>query len=202
MRGTVAEVRLLMQSHRVEEGGNAAHSSRTFDACDLHIPRMRDACLRGGHQVVDTTGDLAGLAAGCPDWNVFRSDSGRLYASTRLDGSLQGTTVQAWLVGQLHARIDKAAAARGVSAGAAAVSEAIALAAALADRFVTAVPAGQAVRVWIGGAGSGCTLITPAGHDSQPVWIWPDGTHTRCHPRGDVPGAAAALTRSVTARPP
>ena len=68
---------------------------------------MRDACVRNGHRIVDTTGDLAQLAADYPHCTIFASDGGRLFASARVNGSMQGVTVDAWLVGQLRVQLEQ-----------------------------------------------------------------------------------------------
>lgn len=79
----------------------------TFDACELHWPQVRCARLRNGHRIVDASGDLARLAADFPQWKIFSSDAGLLYASARLNGSPQGTTLHAHLVGQLREQMEQ-----------------------------------------------------------------------------------------------
>jgi len=69
---------------------------------------MRDASAHNGHHIVDATGDLRALMTDYPGWSIFASDGGRLYASTRLNGSRQGVTLDAYLVGQLRAQITAA----------------------------------------------------------------------------------------------
>ncbi len=76
-----------------------------FDLCYLHWPAIRDASQHNGHKVVDATGDLRSLITDYPEWSIFASDGGRLYASARLNGSPQGITLDAYLVGQLRAQI-------------------------------------------------------------------------------------------------
>jgi hypothetical protein len=101
-----ARVRLLIPPSRfTADGQDHGDDPTQFDLCELHWPQIRSASEHNGHQVVDGTGDLRSLAADCPAWSVFASDGGRLYASTRLPGKRQGTTVDACLVGQLRAQI-------------------------------------------------------------------------------------------------
>ncbi len=78
-----------------------------WDMCDLHWPKFREACERGGHPVVDSTGDLRSLQDAFPRWNVWSSDSGRLYAARYLTGpdGPHATTVDAYLVAQLRAEM-------------------------------------------------------------------------------------------------
>ena len=119
MRGccSAAKVRMLIPESRFEADGiDHANDPPTFDACELHWPRMRDACQRNGHTVVDTTGDLRQLAADFPTWSIFASDGGRLYASARVKGSAQGTTLDAYLVGQLRAKLADTAASSAMGA--------------------------------------------------------------------------------------
>jgi hypothetical protein len=57
--------------------------------------------------VIDTTGDLRTSQDEFRRWNVWSSDAGRLYAAcygTGPDGP-QGTTVAAFLAGQLRAEM-------------------------------------------------------------------------------------------------
>ncbi len=120
MRGccSAATVRMVIPKSRFEaDGVDHSKDPSIFDACELHWPTIRDACKRNGHAVVDTTGDLGQLAADFPAWSIFCSDGGRLYASTRLNGSAQGTTLDAYLVAQLRARLAATAAPSAVSAG-------------------------------------------------------------------------------------
>ncbi len=103
---SAAKVRVIVPTSRFEaDGVDHEKDPSTLDACELHWPGLRDTCLRNGHRVVDSTGDLAGLAAEFPGWSIFHSDGGRLYASARVNGSGQGTTLDAYLVGQLRAQI-------------------------------------------------------------------------------------------------
>ncbi len=77
------------------------------------------------------------------------------------------------------------------------------LAAALAMLGITAVPAYQSVRAWIGGVGSGDVLISPGWNDSgEPVWSWRHRGKAASHPRGDIDGAARVITRSLGMDPP
>lgn len=86
-----------------------------WDTCELHWPRFRYACVRGGHAIADASGDPAQLKADFPAWRLWTSvDAGRLYATARTPGG-QGTTVHACLVGQLRAQIEQAM--EGVGAG-------------------------------------------------------------------------------------
>src|SRR6266516_377681 len=100
--GSAAEVRVIIPRSRfMADGADHSQDPRTWDSCDLHWPRFRDAILRNGHQVVDTTGDLAQLVADFKRWTIFTSDGGRLYASSH------GTTLYAWLVGQLRPQLER-----------------------------------------------------------------------------------------------
>ena len=106
---SVARVRLVIPPSRFEaDGVDHSKDPPTFDACEWHYPPVRDAALRNGHQVVDATGEVGQLAADFPAWTVFYSDAGRLYASARLNGSVQGTTLDAYLVGQLREQMEAA----------------------------------------------------------------------------------------------
>lgn len=95
---TAAMVRVIIPKSGFDADG-ADHSQATWDACDLHWPAFRDATLRNGHHIADTTGDLRQLLRDFPCWGIFRSDLGRLYASR------PGTTVYGWLAAQLRAEI-------------------------------------------------------------------------------------------------
>jgi hypothetical protein len=104
--GSVARVRLLIPKSRFEaDGVDHDQDPPTFDVCQWHWLALRDACLRNGHAVVDATGDVHQLAAEFPTWTVFTSDGGRLYASPRVTGTGQGTTLDALLVGQLRTQM-------------------------------------------------------------------------------------------------
>ena len=106
---SAARVRLIIPKTRFEaDGVDHSHDPPTFDACEWHYRPIRDAALRNGHTVVDATGDVRELAADFPTWTVFYSDGGRLYASARVNGSRQGTTLDAYLVGQLRAQMKAA----------------------------------------------------------------------------------------------
>ncbi len=110
--GSVAKVRVLVPRSRfMADGVDHCADPDWCDMCELHWTILRDTCVRNGHQVVDTTGSLRDLVAEFPEWKIFYSDGGRLYAAARLNGSVQGTTVDACLVGQLRARMQ--ATARG-----------------------------------------------------------------------------------------
>lgn len=103
---TVAVVRLVIPPSRfTADGVDHSDDPQRFDACEYHWRDLRDTVLRHGHEIVDATGDLAQLTADFPRWRIFRADEGRLYASTRLPGHLQGITVYAWLVGHLRAQM-------------------------------------------------------------------------------------------------
>ncbi len=106
--GSVAAVRLTIPRPRFTADGLHDDDGAlvTWDTCDLHWPSLRDTCVRSGHQIVDQTGDLRRLSAEFTVWNIWRSDQGRLYASARLNGSVQGTTVHAYLVGHLRAQME------------------------------------------------------------------------------------------------
>lgn len=106
--GAAARVQVNVPACRFEaDGVDHSKDPPTFKTCEWHWPRMRGACVRNGHQIVDTTGDLGQLAADYPHCSIFASDSGRLYASVRVNGSPQGGTVDAWLVGQLRVRLEQ-----------------------------------------------------------------------------------------------
>ncbi len=78
------------------------------------------------------------------------------------------------------------------------------LAAALAGHGVIAVPEGDSVRAWISGAGTGTGWVraVPGDDNGQPVWLWRHRQRTGAHPRADIAGAAAALTRLLFSDPP
>ena len=76
------------------------------------------------------------------------------------------------------------------------------LADALAGFGVTAVAEGDAVRAWIAGTGRAWVLISAATSGGRPVWSWRHAGETGWHPRGDSPGAAAAVTRFVSGNSP
>ncbi len=84
----------------------------------------------------------------------------------------------------------------------AAMRDATALAAELSSLGVTAVPAGDCVRAWIGGVGCGYVLIVPASKGGEPVWSWQHRATTRFHPRDDICGAATAVAAVLHADPP
>jgi hypothetical protein len=101
---SAAKVRLLIPLSRfTADGQDHGQDPSTFALCYLHWPALRDAS--NGHRVVDATGDLRSLITDYPEWSIFASDGGRLYASARLNGSPQGITLDAYLVGQLRAQI-------------------------------------------------------------------------------------------------
>ncbi len=103
---SAAKVRLLIPPSRFTADGQDHDQDPTqFDLCGLHWPAIRDASEHNGHQVVDITGDLRQLVADYPNWSVFASDGGRLYAAACRNGSGQGTTLDAYLVGQLRTQI-------------------------------------------------------------------------------------------------
>jgi hypothetical protein len=100
---TVAKVRALVPGSRFEADGiDHDQDPSVFDACELHWTSIRDACRRNGHTVLDITGDLRQLVAEFPDWTIFWSDGGRLYASPKTSASRLGTTVHSFLVSQLR----------------------------------------------------------------------------------------------------
>ncbi len=76
------------------------------------------------------------------------------------------------------------------------------LAAALAGHGVIAIPEEQSVRAWIAGTGTGWVSIVPGDDNGQPVWSWRHAAKTGAHPRGNIPGAAAKLTRLLSSDPP
>ncbi len=102
---SVAVVRLLLPRPQFTADGlhDDDDAPATWDTCDLHWPRFRETCARAGHEIIDLTGDLQRVATEFPRWNLWRSDGGRLYASASVGGTAQGTTVDAYLVGQLQA---------------------------------------------------------------------------------------------------
>jgi hypothetical protein len=92
---------------RPKISGQDADSPLTvWDMCELHWPSFRWACERG-HPVIGTTGDLRTLQDEFRRWNVWSSDAGRLYAACYVTGpgGPHGTTVDAFLAGQLRAQI-------------------------------------------------------------------------------------------------
>jgi hypothetical protein len=94
--GTVAAVRLVTR-----------HGDDPTDYCDLlHWPPVAAGIRARGLDLVDTTGDLAAVKAEFGTWDIWRSSSGRLYASTVL-GNGQGTTVDAFLIGPLREQMLK-----------------------------------------------------------------------------------------------
>ena len=95
---TDAMVRVTFPRSRFDADSSVA-ARDTWDSCDLHWPAFRDAALRNGHQVTDTTGDPRRLLSEFPGWRIFRSDLGRLYAAR------PGITVYGWLTAQLRAEI-------------------------------------------------------------------------------------------------
>jgi hypothetical protein len=103
---SAAKVRMIIPASRFEADGiDHDNDPEKFDACEWHWPGIRDTCQRNGYRVMDTTGSLRALAAEFPAWTIFYSDGGRLYASARIGGSRQGTTIDAYLVGQLRAQM-------------------------------------------------------------------------------------------------
>jgi len=76
------------------------------------------------------------------------------------------------------------------------------LSAALAEHGVTAVPDGETVRAWISGTGTGWVCAVAADDGGQPMWLWRREGKTGSHPRDDIPGAAAKLTRFLANDPP
>jgi len=103
---STAVVRLTVPPQRFTADGVPpdAREVVTWDSCDLHWPAFRDVCVRSGHEVADGTGDLGVLATESPKWDIWRSDLGRYYASTVLPNG-NGTTVDAYLIGQLRAEM-------------------------------------------------------------------------------------------------
>ncbi len=95
---TDALVRVIFPRSGFDADGSApAHG--TWDSCDLHWPEFRDATVRNGHRITDTTGDPRRLLAEFPGWQIFRSDLGRLYAAR------PGVTVYGWLTAHLRTEI-------------------------------------------------------------------------------------------------
>ncbi len=95
---TPALVRVVFPRSRFDADGSPP-APGSWDSCDLHWPAFRDATLRNGHHITDTTGDPRQLLTEFPGWRIFRSDLGRLYAAR------PGTTVYGWLTAQLRAEI-------------------------------------------------------------------------------------------------
>ena len=58
------------------------------------------------------------------------------------------------------------------------------------------------MRAWIAGTGTGWVSIVPGDDNGQPVWSWRHAAKTGAHPRGNIPGAAAKLTRLLSSDPP
>ncbi len=115
---SAAKVRMIIPPSRFEADGiDHSKDPPTFDTCDLHWPGIRDACVRGGHTVADITGDIGELVADFPQWSVFASDGGRLYAADRVNGAGQGVTLDAYLVGQLRGQLQEAQVPGAVDAG-------------------------------------------------------------------------------------
>lgn len=107
--GTLAVVRVITpREHFEADGTDYSEVSAALDFCDHCWPRILDGYQRFGHKIVDTTGNLRLLAGEFPRWRIFHSDGGRLYASARVNGSQQGTTVYAWTVAGLRAEIEQA----------------------------------------------------------------------------------------------
>lgn len=105
---SMAKVRLIIPMSRCDERGvEQDEAPSTFDACELHWPQVRYAWLHDGYRIMDTSGDLERLVADFPQWKIFSSDAGLLYASARLNGSAQGTTLHAHLVGQLRQQLEE-----------------------------------------------------------------------------------------------
>jgi hypothetical protein len=102
--GSAAIVRLIAPRPKIR-GHDDDSPLAVWDMCELHWPSLRWACEQSGHLVIDTTGSLRTLQGEFRRWNVWSSDEGRLYAAcyvTRPHGR-GGTTVDAFLVGQLRA---------------------------------------------------------------------------------------------------
>ncbi len=89
----LAVVRLL--AHRTAD---------PVDFCELHWPGVAASLAVRGIALVDTTGDLSTVKDHFPDWSVWTSSSGMIYATTVL-ASGAGTTVHAFLAGQVCAQI-------------------------------------------------------------------------------------------------
>lgn len=107
---SVAVVRLIVPRPQISGHDDDDSPLAVWDMCELDWPRFRDACTRSGHPVVDITGDLRALQDEFPRWNIWSSDTGRLYAARYLTGphGPQATTVHACLVAQLRARMHAA----------------------------------------------------------------------------------------------
>ncbi|HEX9355385.1 MAG TPA: hypothetical protein VF933_16410 [Streptosporangiaceae bacterium] len=67
---------------------------------------------------------------------------------------------------------------------------------------MTAVPDGESVRAWISGTGTGWPRVVPAFQGAEPFWFWRHHQKTGAHPREDIAGAAAAVTRVLADDPP
>ena len=104
--GSVAVVRLTVPRPKIS-GQDDDSPLAILDMCELHWPPFRSVCERSGHPVIDTTGNLRTLQDEFRRWNVWSSDAGRLYAACYVTGpdGPHGTTVDAFLVGQLRAQM-------------------------------------------------------------------------------------------------
>ncbi len=86
---SIAVVRLL--AHR---------NAHPADYCELHWPGVAGSLATRGIRVVDTTGDLDAVKDHFPQWHIWTSSSGRIYATAVLVSG-QGTTVDGFLAGQV-----------------------------------------------------------------------------------------------------
>lgn len=107
--GTLAVVRVITpREHFEADGVDHDGVPAVFDQCEYCWAKLLDTYRRMGHQVIDTSASLDRLTTDFPHWRIFYSDEGRLYASARLHGSQQGTTVHAWTVAALRGEMEQA----------------------------------------------------------------------------------------------
>jgi hypothetical protein len=104
--GSAAVVRLIVPRPKIS-GQDDDSPLAVWDVCELDWPIFRSICERSGHTVIDTTGDLRTLQDEFRRWNVWISDTGRLYAARHITGpdGMRGITVDAFLAGQLRAQM-------------------------------------------------------------------------------------------------
>lgn len=79
-----------------------------LDLCEHCWPGLWQEMRSLGHRLVDTSCSQSLLGARYPAWKLMQSDAGRLYASARLHGSRQGTTVFAWTLAALRDEMARA----------------------------------------------------------------------------------------------
>lgn len=158
--------------------------------CRLLRTPLDGCCVRWMQRDEDVTVTTAKLRAALPGWAVFYDPWLAVWVAVR------GRRILA--VGSAPSKL----LARADAAWRSAVSDANELTAALTRRGVAALPAGDAVRAWINGAGSGYLLITPEFDHGEKVWRWEHRAAAGTHPRGDAPGAAQVIAALLKADPP